>query len=324
MPIDKAELATELDKNPEIVTVAVEALNKKGYSVYDKAKHDEFVSNLRKDTIEKELPKEIDKKIAEVHNRYDQDIESTLGIKKDANEKSYDYLKRAATAKLTDLNTKIEGYEKTIREKGDPSGILQKKIEAAEEKARLAIEERDKKIADLSKENSTALKSITLNSAFAEFSKTFVKTLPPMFERTKKIILDELLASSVLKDGKLYAGDGTGGIKKDSTFKEIPIEDLFKTEFKDVIDVKREKSGAGSGQGGGNPQGDVDPAQFTVDNFNMPDVKTQQEVTEALLKAGVPKGSKAFKEIFQKYALGITHDDKGKQKQTGKALPLGV
>jgi len=152
-----------------------------------------------------------------------------------------------------------------------------------------------------------------------------VKNLPAMFERTKKIILDELLVSSVLKDGKLYAGDGSGGIKKDATFKEIPIEDLFKVEFKDVIDVKREQGGAGSGKGGGNP--DVtDPAQFTVDNFSMPVVATQQEVTEALIKAGVPKGSTAFKEIFQKFALGITYvteNNKRIQKQTGKALPLG-
>src|SRR6478736_4255437 len=150
MPIDKVELATELEKNPEIVTVAVEALGKKGYSVYDKAKHDEFVSNLRKDAVEKDLPAALNKEVSKIHSQYDADIETALGVKKEANEKSYDYLKRAANAKLTDLNTKIEGYEKTIREKGDPSGVLQKKIEAAEEKARIAIEERDKKIADLS------------------------------------------------------------------------------------------------------------------------------------------------------------------------------
>jgi hypothetical protein len=323
MPIDKAELATELEKNPEIEKVAVEALSKKGFVINDKVKHEEFVSNVRKDAIEKELPKELDKKIAEVHNRYDQDIESTLGVKKDSNEKSYDYLKRAASSKLTELNSKIEGYEKTIREKGDPHGILQKKIEAAEEKAKIAIEERDKKINELTTQNSTALKSITLNNAFSEFSKSFVKTLPPMFDRTKKIILDEILASSVLKDGKLYAGDGSGGVKRDAAFKEIPVEDLFKAEFKDVIDVKREQGGAGSK--GGFKGEEVDPSKLTIETIEIGDVKTQGDVVDALLKHGLTKGSPLFREAYQKFALGIVHETVGNkrvQKQIGKALPM--
>lgn len=326
MAIDKIELATELEKNPEIATVAVEALQKKGYSIYDKAKHDEFMANIRKDAVEKDLPAAIGKEVSKIHTQYDQDIEIALGIKKtDPNEKSYDYLKRASKTKLDELGGKIADYEKTIREKGDPSGILQKKIEAAEERARIAIEERDKKITELTTQNSSALKSITLNNSFAEFSKTLVKTLPPMFERTKKIILDEILTSSVLKDGKLYQGDGTGAIKKDAAFKEIPIEDLFKEEFKDVIDVKRTQGGAGS-KGEHRTNADPDPSQFTVDNFTMPPVTTQREVDDAIMRAGVPKGSKVYLELFQKYALGITHVIEGTkriQKQTGKALPLG-
>lgn len=326
MAIDKAELATELEKNPEIATVAVEALQKKGYSIYDKAKHDEFMANIRKDAVEKDLPAAIGKEVSKIHTQYDQDIETALGIKKtDPNEKSYDYLKRASKTKLDELGTKIADYEKTIREKGDPSGVLQKKIEAAEEKARLAIEERDKKITQLTTENSSAMKGVILVNSFAEFSKTFVKILPPMFNRTSKMIMDEYLINSVLKDGKLYVGDGTGGIKKDAAFKDIPIEDAFKEDFKDVIDVKRTQGGAGS-KGEHRTDADPDPSQFTVDNFTMPVVTTQTEVTEALLKAGVPKGSAAFKEIFQKHALGITHVMEGTkriQKQTGKPLPLG-
>lgn len=325
MPIDKAELATEIEKNPEIEKIATETLAKKGFVIRDKATDTTFMDNYKRDVLEKELPKEIDKATAQIHNRYDQDIETALGVKKDANEKSYDYLKRAASGKLAELNIKIEGYEKTIREKGDPTGVLQKKIEAAEEKARLAIEERDAKIKTLTTDNEKATKGILLQQDYSELSKSFVKTLPAMFAISSKYILDGVLANAVMKEGKLYVGDGTGGIKKDSAFKEILVSDDLKLQFKDVIDVKREQGGAGSGKGGGNQQ-EQDPSQFTVDNFNMPSISTQLEVTEALIKAGVPKGSVAFKEIFQKYAMGITHEvvaGKRIQKQTGKELPLG-
>lgn len=321
MPIDKAELAAEIDKNPEIVIAATEALQKKGFSIYDKAKHDEFITNLRKDTIEKEIPKEI----AKVHSQYDADIKTTFGIDRNQDEKSYDYMKRAASAKLTDLNTKIEGYEKTIREKGDPSGVLQKKIEAAEEKARIAIEGYEAKIKSLQGDNEKATKSMLLNQDYSELSKTFTKQLPAMFDKLSKMTLDSVLSQSVLKDGKLYLSDGTGGIKKDGAFKEITVADYLKTEFKDVIDVKREQGGAGSGKGAGNPGNEGDPTTINKDNFQMPaNVKTQGDLMDVMMEQGIKRGSQAFTDIWNKFALGyemVTEGTKKVRKDIGKPLP---
>jgi len=322
MPIDKAELATVLATDPEIEKIATEALTKKGFVIRDKAADTAFMDNYKRDVIEKEIPGEI----AKVHSQYDRDIESSLGVKKDPNEKSYDFLKRAAKVTVDGLNGKISEYEKTIKEKGDPQGIWQKKIEDAETKARLAIEERDTRIKELSSSNEKATKSIVLQTSYGELAKNFKKDLPPMFGKLSQQILNETLAIAVLKDGKLYLGDGSGGIKKDASFKEIPIEDHLKAEFKDVIEEQRKQGGSGSGNGGGNPAGGVDPNTVTVDNFQMPsDVKTQDDLMSHLLKSGIPRGGEQFNKIWNKFALGqetVIENNKKVTKIIGKALPM--
>lgn len=322
MPIDKAELATVLATDPEIEKIATEALTKKGFIVRDKAADTTFMDNYKRDVIEKEIPGEI----AKVHSQYDRDIESSLGVKKDPNEKSYDFLKRAAKVTVDGLNGKIAEYEKTIKEKGDPQGIWQKKIEDAETKARLALEERDKKIGELTSSNEKATKSILLQQEYSEIKKSFKKDLPAMFSTLEKYKLDEILAASVVKDGKLYLGDGLGGIKKDASFKEIPIQDHFKVEFKDVIEEPRKQGGANSGNGNGNPNPGVDPNTTTVDNFQMPsDVKTQDDLMSHLLKSGIPRGSEQFNKIWNKFALGtetVMEGNKKVQKTVGKPLPM--
>lgn len=321
MPIDKAELATEIEKNPEIATAATEALTKKGFVVRDKASDTTFLDNYKKDVIEKEIPKEI----AKVHSLYDQDIKATFGVDRNQDEKSYDYMKRAASAKLTDLNAKIEGYEKTIREKGDPTGVLQKKIDEIENRAKTTIEGYEAKIKSLQGDNEKATKNILLTQYYAELAKTFTKQLPAMFDKLSKMTLDSVLSQSVLKDGKLYLSDGTGGIKKDASFKEITVADYLKVEFKDVIDVKREQGGAGSGKGGGNPTNDVDPATITKDNFQIPaTVKTQGDLMDVMMEQGIKRGSQAFTDIWNKFALGyemVTEGNKKVRKDIGKPLP---
>lgn len=320
MAIDKAELATELEKNPEIEKVATDALVKKGFVIRDKATDTTFMENYKKDVIEKEIPG----KIAEVHGQYDKDIETALGVKKDANEKSYEYLKRASKVKLEELNGKITEYEKTIREKGDPSGILQKKIEAAEEKARVAIADRDKQISDLSAKTELTTRQMMLNTQYAELSKTFKKELPPLWDRTARIVLEDILKTTVMKEGVLYVGDGQGGVKKDASFNPIKVEDHLKAEFKDVIDVKREQNGAGS-KGGGTGDSTLDPETITKDNFIMPPtVKNQSDLIDAIVAAGIAKGTAKFNDIYNKFGLGKDYEivsGKKVEKKVGPGLP---
>lgn len=316
MPIDKAELATELEKNHEILTVTVEALQKKGYSIYDKEKHSAFIESTRKDAVDKAIPDEIKK----VHDAYDKDIEDLFGVKKDNNEKSYEYLKRGAKAKITTL-------EKAIAEKGDPTGELQKKIEGLEQKAAKAIQDRDTQINALKTENDKAVKGMHMQSVYGELSKNFKKQLPDMFDELRDAVLEKASANAILKDGKLYLGDGTGAIKKnDSTFKEITMEDHLKEKFKSVIDVERSAAGAGSGKGGGKGNETPDPKLITKETFVLSDtVKNRQDLMGQMLGLGMARGSDNFNAIWNKYALGVeivAENGKKVEKKIGDGLPL--
>lgn len=321
MAIDKAELATELDKNPEIVQVAQEALTKKGYVIRDKAADTTFMDNYKKDVIEKELPA----KLSEAYNRFDQDIETITGLKKESTEKSHEYLKRSTSTVLSGLKEKITGYEKTIADKGDPTGEMRKKIEAAEDIARKAIAEKDTVVKDMTAKTEFQNRKAIVDSAYAELSKTFVKTLPFGFDRGSKQILDDVLKATILEDGVLYISDGNGNKKKDASFNPIKVEDVLKAEFKEVIDTKRTQHGGGSGNGGKGTPGDIDPKAITKDTFVLPaTAKTQIDVMDAMIAMGLPRGDN-FNEIYEKFAKGIekvTENGKTIRKQVGTALPL--
>lgn len=319
MPIDKTELATEIEKNPEILTLTVEALQKKGYSIYDKDKHTAFLDNFKKDVIEKEIPKEIEK----VHSKYDQDIEGLYGIKKEPTEKSYEYLKRAAGKIKGDTAAKIVELEKAISEKGDPKGILTAKIEKLENEAAKAIADRDKEITKLKGENDTAVKGIHMQQVYGGIAKDFKKVLPPMFDELSKMVLEQASALAVMKDDKLFLGDGTGAIKKDASFKEITMEDHLKLKFKDVIDVERKAGGAGSGKGEGK-ETKIDPATINKNNFEVPaTVKNRDDLMGYMREIGIVTGTPQAREIWNKFALGIEIVEEGGKKIEKKvAEPL--
>jgi len=297
MAIDKAELAQALENTPEIQQLARETLAKKDFVVRTKEEETQFQSRFKTDVIEKELPN----KIKEIYDNLDKDIKGLYGVDRNQDEKTYDYLKRAASAR----NSEYENAKKevnTLKEqiaKGDHSGALKKQLEEAEEKARIALAEKDKTIQSLQGEKSVTERKALLSEVYAGIKTKFKKELPALFDRTEKAILSDALATAVVKDGKLYKGDGNGGIAKDSSFKEITIEEHLTEEFKAVIDDKKPKPGAGSGGAGGD--GKIDPSTITKDNFVMPDVKTREQLMTYMMEQGIPRGTKQFNEIYAKF-----------------------
>jgi hypothetical protein len=303
MPVDKVELAKDLATS-EYQEIVKAELTKQKFAVLTDAERTSLLENHKKEVIEKEIPVEIEK----VHTQYDKDLASIFGptYKRAANEKTYDALKRVGTEVITGLNKKITDLEKVITEKGDPTGALTKKLQETEEQARLAIETRDKEILALKGQGESATKQVKFTEIYSELKKSFVKQLPQMFTRTEQSINSELISKSILKDGVLYLGDGSGNIKKDANFKEIKIEDVLKDEYKDVIDIKRKVGGSGSGSGGGNDDNKADPTLITKDNFEMPAaIKTQTELMSHMLELGLVRGTKQFNEIYSKFSAKL-------------------
>lgn len=293
MPVDKAELAKDLAENPEYQTLAVAELTKKEFVVRDKATDTTFLENYKKDVIEKEIPG----KIKEVHDRYDKDVEETFGVKRNQDEKSYDYLKRAGKLKLAeiaDLNEKIK--------KGDSSGVLTKKLADAEEQYKNQLAAKDTEISEIKTKFGQTEKSAAMDRAYAGVRSLFKKDLPPLFSRTERAVLDDILKTAVMKDGVIYAGNADGSIKKTPAFVEIKMEDYLKEEFKEVIETKKITGGGGSGGEGKGKE--IDPSTITLETFVAPEtVKSQDDLMTYMMEIGLQRGSKVFNDIFKKHGI---------------------
>lgn len=298
MPVNKEELAKDLE-TPEYQELVKTKLTEKKFVVRDEASDKTYLENYKKDVLEKE----IGPRIAEVHTLYDKDIKELFGVDRTQDEKSYDYLKRAAKGKLTGLEQKITELTDQIK-KGDPTGALTKKLEEAEALYQKTIKERDDELATLKGQVANSAKATKLMEAYVDVKKKFKASLPAFFAKYEKQALDEILAKSVLgTDGKLYQGDGSGGIKKDASFNPVPIEKLLIEEFKDVIDDKAPAGGAGSGKGSDNK---IDPNTLNKDNFERPaEVKTQEQLMTYMLEIGLVRGTKVFNEIYSKHGQGL-------------------
>jgi hypothetical protein len=167
------------------------------------------------------------------------------------------------------------------------------------------MREKDEELKTYKQQSEHATKSADIKLIYGELKKSFVKTLPPMFTRAEAAALDEAIRNSVYKDGKLYMANPDGSIRKDASFNEIPVEDFFKAEFKEVIETQKKQGGAGSPPGPGDPT--VDPTKLTPENFPMKDnLKTKADLTDYMLSLGLKQGTPAFNLIWKKYGLPMT------------------
>jgi hypothetical protein len=305
MPVDKVELAKDLETNPDYQNLAKETLVKKDFIVRTKDEEASYLNLFKTDVIEKEIPG----RIKSVHDQYDKDAKELFGIDRDQNEKSYDYLKRAATTKLTGLQTQIKTLEEDIK-KGDPSGAIAKKLTEAENQYKAELAKKDAEITDLRTKFATTEKRGSVQSIYSDLKPSFVKNLPGWFARTEKSILDETLANSgpsqTLKDKTgapvLVMMNADGTTRKDAAFNEITVEAFMRAELKDVIDPKFVQGGAGSKDKGPGAE-PIDPATITKDNFILPEtVKTKDDLMTHLLSLGLIRGSAVFNEIWKVHA----------------------
>lgn len=306
MPVNKEELAKDLE-TPEYQKLVAETLAKKEFIVRTKDEETGFLDRFKTDVIEKEIPV----KIKAVHDQYDKDIKETFGLDRDQNEKSYDYLKRAGKAKLAELDglrSKMITLEEQIK-KGDPTGAFQKQLDEAENKYKTALAQKDQELTELRTKMTTTEKSSAVSTIYAGLKSAFKTSLPPLFARTEKGLLDEAVSrAAVIQDGGksvLAMTNADGSPMKDAQFNVITVEAWLKAELKDVIDDKKPQGGGGSK--GEDPNKKDDPTKITVDNFVMPEtVKAKTDLMEYMQSLGLKRGTEAFNKIWDKHSKTLT------------------
>lgn len=196
---------------------------------------DEF-NTLKENILENGVSEQIGDKISALHTQYDNDIFEITGLKKEPNQKTYDFNKKvlgdlkADKAEHETLKTKFTELEKT-KGKGDKN--LADELQQVKDKALLEKEGYDKEIAKLKSTGFDTQKKFTISGAIAGLK--FNETIP---ESVRQTYIDnaekELIANSELREGKLvFLKDDKVELGKDYEVKGV--NDKVAEQLADIL-----------------------------------------------------------------------------------------
>lgn len=235
-------------------------------------------------------------KISEIHTQYDKDIQSITGAKKDATEKTYDFLKRVLKEDQQKTNELAEKLKKAQEElKTAKQGNSEQKLKDAQQK----VDDLQSKYDELQKQlesKDNEIKDAKIN--FAIDSATSGLELKSTIPATaRKVLLNE--AKNALKteynaefdeQGNLMFRDKDGNLltNPDNKMQPFAPKDLVKRKLKEM-DVLHE----GNGQTGNGSK--------KKDDSELPlNAKTQVEadelISQELAKQGFTKGTEQYSE----------------------------
>lgn len=259
-------------------------------------------------------------RIGELHGQYDTDVLSVTGIAKRQGEKSYDYVKRilgdfkqkAAGADqlsqtIATLQTEIEGYKKTISE-GKGSEEVAKQLRDAQKQladTQALFEQKNKEWEDKYTLLNTQYQTSLID---AEFGKAltgmkFKSIYPESVQKTlidsaKRTVLSTAKPDWLEENGerKLVFRDATGNIMTNPENKLNPFTpgELLRKELKEVLDLGRQQTGAGT-----KPTGNGGGATFDLSGVTN-QVAADEMISKHLMSKGFTRGSKEFADEAQK------------------------
>lgn len=202
-------------------------------------------------------------RISEIYTTLDNEIEASSGIKRNQDEKTFDYQKRV----LADMKTKSDSSDSTIAEmkkqiEAEGADVLRKDKQALQLKY-------DTDIAAKNEEAQTMRTSVIrhdklriLDIGYGDVSKKFKTELPDYFEAHKDNVYDDIMNHSELSvDGKSLILFKSNGKKiYGANHEEMSLETRLNNDFKAVI----QEGDGGGGAGGGippnpNPNPDTKP-----------------------------------------------------------------
>ena len=205
----------------------------------------------------------IGSKVSEIYTNIDNDIFEVLGVRKDPNQKTYDFLKTGVLAELKEL--KLKGN--TDPDKAQKIKSLEDEIKSLKEKTtnsefwhethQKALKEFEQKelqyktqLQELENGNLKNVVNTDLSMGLTglKFNPTIPKSAIDALAETVK---NQALANSKIIDGKVVylKEDGTPWL--DKTYKPITSQGIFAEKLSDILDVAPTVGGgAPTGKGG--------------------------------------------------------------------------
>ncbi len=285
--MELSEIIEHLNSNEEASKGVMEALKEKGYVIRSQDEETSFLGKVTKQVEEDKIKP----RLKEIYSQFDKDIEEATGLKKDPNEKSYEFAKRAGSS----LKKEIEELKAASTGSADYST----KIAEKEKEYKKILEEKDSIINQMKGEITTSQKRSLLQETYAPI-KAKIGSQPSYFSEYEKQVMNEVLKNSTIveEDGqKLYVVTGEDGEPLKKNFQFVLVEKALEEKFKDAIDNGKNLTGAGTGkapakQVKSESTGLVRPASVS----NKVELRKWLE-GEKGLAAGSPEFRKAYAEL---------------------------
>jgi hypothetical protein len=265
----------------------------------------------------------IGNRFREVYNRLDETIATTTGIARNGDEKTYNYLERAAKA-VKERADKVEGLQTKVQELTNEKARLEKVIQdgTADEQTKRQLAQAQRDLASIKEQFNTLkgekdslieqhtkeLLNVRIDNELSQ-ALAGIKLKGDLPEQALKTLIGQTM--QVVKGfNPEYVDDGKGG--KQLVFKDahgailrnpekglnpMTAGELLERELK-AMGVVDERRAAGGGTEPPKPSGAGDePIVITGARTR---VEANEMLTQQLLKRGLVNGSKQFMEAMRK------------------------
>lgn len=289
------EFAAAIDANPDILTVVKGTLAQREYVVQDKTEHQSFLTNH-----ENVVSQKITKNHAE---QLEKDVLEMTGIaKSDANEKYYDYFKRATGEKLQSV-TKLEGELKTLKEGHNPSAADKARIIELETAIATKTTELTDKLTAKENEIQTIKVGSQMNTDLATIRSKYKAGLDPeMIKLVEESVVGNIMKSvSVQEDGTITVLKEDGTVKLNpSTFKAVTVAEELSGKLASLIDTGKVQTGTGTQ--GNNGDAGTGKKEFT----GLPSTVDSKVKLDIYLKElGYLADTEEYNKIFDEHSKGL-------------------
>jgi hypothetical protein len=296
------ELKAAATANPELINVV------KGYLTTDAKMivRTEDENKIYETNFEARIAANVTSQHAQ---KLEADVKELTGVDKtDANEKYYDYFKRATKQALESVNT-VKAELETLRGKANLTEAEKARIQQLQQAVIDKENTWKEKYTALEKKNADIQAESLIRADLAKLRQFYKPDLPAsVIQILEENAVKELLATSSMQgDGVLtFLNDKKEVIVDPTLYKPKTAEAILKEKFKDIIDPGKKQEGAGSsgaggaqGGSGGGANGAQGGSAFAWAGIPA-GVKSQTGLTKHLISQGILQDSKEWLEIQQK------------------------
>ena len=275
------------------------------FQAFTHKEHETFLNNLKDTEVFKQ---QIDGRVSEMHQQYDNDFFAVTGKRKAQDEKTYDFIKREVKALLdnaTELAEKNAELDKAVKDKSGTEAVelLRGELESMKKKHQTFKDEAENKYSTLEQSGVNMKILHEFDNAMLGLKFKDVAIIP---EDVRNAMINnaktELAKSASFVEDKLVFLDAEGKILRDENLNVLSPKDILTEKLKSIIDAGHQQGGIEIKE----PEVGKDKDGKVIVNLLIPDtVKTNEDLTNHLMQSGLKRDSEEYRAAYAKYSENL-------------------